>query len=329
MKKKIGYSLLALLVIAISLGAIGIRKFHQTYFKDRPAYVEFEHQEMPIQFKWANNKFNDHIERQTAMLVPVQIGDLKYQLNMQFDTGAPDSFFYEKGLESLRKLGVEIDQVTKDGFRFVKSLELILGGMPVKLDMVKIYPNYGTTFSQTNEPKGNILIGTLGSDILVNRITAIDFKNQTLQFFENSPEWMTNSSGFHPFDFPGRRIMLPVQIDGKEYEFLYDSGCSAFGLITTKNRFERYTDEASPLISYAAKSWTDKIDINTKISNHPFMIGGAKLTLNRVSFVNMYSFVQPLMTPFTRIEGWMGNQALNQSTLIIDTKTKRFKVIPG
>lgn len=328
MKKKIGYSVLALFIISIILGIIGIRIFNNKYFKETPAYLELSHQSQPIKFKWTNNKIEEHIERQTAMLVPVQIDSLKHNLNMQFDTGAPDSFLYEKDIISLRALGIEIREVKKDGFRFVESIDLILGGQPITLSMVKIYPNYGNSFSAEPNPEANIVIGTLGSDILVNRITSIDFKNEKIQFFEKRPEWMQNLKGFTTFDFPGRRVMLPVTVDGKDYEFLYDSGCSAFGLITTKQRFKKYTKESNPLISYAAKSWEDEISIHTKISDQLFNIGGAELTLKRVSCVDTYAFFQPLITPFTRIGGWMGNQAINESKLILDTQTNEFLIIP-
>ena len=329
MKKFIGYTLLSLLVLTLILGFVGIKKFNNKYFKETPAYVEIAHQSELLSFKWSNQKIDNYIEKQVAMLIPVQIGDLEHNLNMQFDTGAPDSFLYENDLQSLRKLGYEINEVEKDGLRFVESLELLLGGKAVTLSMVRVYPNYGNSFTKKSKKNVNYVIGTLGSDVLVDRITTIDFKNKTLQFFEERPDWMNDYSGFKSFDFPGRRVMLPVVVDGKDYDFLYDSGCSAFGLITTKNRFEKYTKDSEPLIAYAAKSWQDKIHINSKMSEYPFSIGGADLTLKRVSYVNMYSFLQPLVTPFTRIGGWMGNQALNQSKLILDTKTKTFIVIPG
>ena len=328
MKKKIGYSLLGLILIAVILGIVGIRMFNNKYFKETPAYLELSHQSQPIKFKWTNNNIEGHIERQTAMLVPVQIDSLKHNLNMQFDTGAPDSLLYEKDIISLRALGVEIKEVQKDGLRFVESIDLILGGQPVTLSMIRIYPNYGNHFSAEFDPKVNISIGTLGSDVLVNRITSIDFKNRKLQFFEKRPEWMQDHKDFKAFDFPGRRIMLPVTVDGKDYEFLYDSGCSAFGLITTKQRFKKYTEASNPLISYAAKSWQDEIAIHTKISDYTFTMGGTELSFKRVSCVDMYAFFQPLVTPLTRIGGWMGNQSINESQLILDTQTNEFMIIP-
>lgn len=326
MKRIIGYSVLGLLGLVFILGIYGIRKFNNTYFKERPAYLELSHESQPMNFKWTHQKVEGHIEYQSALLIPVQIGNLQHNLNMQFDTGAPDSFLYEKDLISLRNLGYTFEEVEKDGFRFVKSLKLTLGGKPVTLSMVKIYPNYGNTFSADLNPETNVCIGTIGSDILVDRITSIDFKNQTIQFFEERPEWMQDLNGFKAFDFPGRRVMLPAVVDGKEYEFLYDSGCSAFGLITTKNRFEKYTDETAPVERFAAKSWEDKFYINSKASDYALSIGGAQLRMNRVSCVDMYAFLQPLVTPFTRIGGWMGNQAINESQLILDTKTKEFLI---
>lgn len=327
MKKIIGYSVLGLLSLVLILGIFGIRKFNNKYFKERPAYLELIHESQPMDFKWTHQKVDEgHIEYQSGLLIPVQIGSLQHNLNMQFDTGAPDSFFYEKDLISLRNLGYDIEEVQKDGFRFVKAIKLNLGGKPVTLTMVKIYPNYGNSFSAEFNSKTNIIVGTIGSDILVDRITSIDFKNKTIQFFEERPEWMQDLNGFKTFDFPGRRVMLPATVDGKQYEFLYDSGCSAFGLITTKQRFEKYTDISTPVESFGAKSWEDKIYINSKASDYPLTLGGVQLRMNRVSCVDMYSFLQPLVTPFTRIGGWMGNQAINESHLILDTKTKEFLI---
>ena len=326
MKKIIGYSLLVLFVITLILGIFGIRKFNNTYFKDRVAYLEFKHEPEPIQFNWTDQKIGEHLESQVAMILPVKIGDLKHNLYMQFDTGAPDSFIYENDLNSLRKLGYDIKEIKKDGYRFVESFEIELGGNLVTLSMVKIYPNYGSNFSEETPKHFKLIIGTIGSDILVDRITSIDFKNETLEFFDKRPDWMQDMKGFKAFDFPGRRVMLPATVDGKDYEFLYDSGCSAFGLITTKQRFERYSEASAPIVSYAAKSWEDKIYINSKSSDHPFTIGGAQLRMNRVSCVDMYSFLQPLVTPFTRIGGWMGNQAFNESRLILDTQANEFLI---
>jgi len=326
MKKKIGYTVLVLLAIIIIGGFIGIRKFNNSLFKEKSNYLAYTYESKPIHFDWAGDSIGGHYETQTAMIIPLKIEGLTHHFYMQFDTGAPHSFIYEKDLNSLRTIGLDIKEVVKDEVRYVESLDFMLDDNHIKASMIKILPNHGNTFDK-NDTILALSIGTLGSDFIVNRITAIDFKNKKIQLFDTRPEWMSALSGFKPFSFTGRRIMLPVTLNNKDYEFLYDSGCSAFGLITTKNRFDSYTEETTKEVNYDANSWGNGIPMRSKITNNTFTIGNANLSLKRVTYVDMYTSIQQLMTPFTRIGGWLGNQPFNESTLILDTKTEEFILI--
>ncbi len=328
MKKKLGYTLLIVLTLIISVGFCFIRKFNTSFFKEKSAYLEYTFETKPIHFDWvASSKGSDsYHEPQVAITFPVKIEGLAHKFHMQFDTGAPHSFIYENDLKSLRSIGVDIKEVKKGEERFVKQLDFMMDENHIKVSMIKILANYGHTFS-VNDTISKIGIGTIGSDFISNRISAIDFKNQTLELFHQRPQWMEDLPEFKPFDYKGRRIMLPATIDGENYELLYDSGCSAFGLITTKNRFEKYSDKSTEAIAYSAKSWKSSIPITSKKSNQKFSIGNTELSLKRVSYVDMYTVFQPLVTPFTKIDGWLGNQPFNESILILDTKDEEFVVI--
>ena len=326
MKKKIGYTLLVILGIIIIAAFIGIRKFNSSIFKERSNYLEYTYESKPIQFNWSGDSIGGIYEAQAAMTIPLKIEGLAHNFYMQFDTGAPNSTIYEKQLISLRAIGLDIKEVVKDDIRYVKSLDFILGDNHIKASMIKIYPNYGYSFNK-NDTISRIGIGTIGSDFIANRITAIDFKNQNIQLYNERPEWIAALPKFKSFSFSGRRVMLPVTLDNKDYEFLYDSGCSAFGLITIKSRFDSYTDESTKQIDYDAKSWESSIPIRSKESDKLFNIGNINLKLKRVSYVDMYRPMQPLITPFTRIGGWLGNQPFTESTLILDTKTEEFIII--
>ena len=326
MKKKIGYTLLIILSLLIIGGSIGIWKFNNTIFREKSNYLEYTFESKPIHFDWAGDSIAGIYEPQAAMIIPLKIEGFPHNFYMQFDTGAYDSFIYEKNLNALRAMGLEIKEVTNDDGRYVERLDFMFGDNQIKASMIKIYPNYGYSFDR-NDTIGRIGIGTIGSDFIENRITSIDFKKQKLQLFNERPDWMAELPEFKPFDYIGRRIMLPAIIDDKNYEFLYDSGCSAFGLITIKSRFDNYTEELTKQINYDAKSWESSIAIRSKTSDKQFNIGNTQLSLKRVSYVDMYSWSQPLITPFTRIGGWLGNQPFNESTLILDTKTEEFIVI--
>ena len=309
----------------LSIGYYYIRKFNNAFFKEKSAYLSYTHESKPIHFNWAvNSKGSEgYIEPQAAIIIPVKLKDLPHQFHMQFDTGAPHSFIYENDLKSLQTIGIDIKEVKKENERFVEQLEFRLDDNLIKASMIRILPNYGHSFDK-HDTISNIGIGTIGSDFIANRITAIDFKNQTLELYSQRPQWMQNLPKFSSFDFTGRRIMLPVIIDDKEYELFYDSGCSAFGLITIKSRFDKYTDSNTEAITYDAKSWDSSIPITSKPSKKPIKIGNTELSLKRVSYIDMYTWSQSLVTPFTRIGGWLGNQPFNESTLILDIKAKEF-----
>ncbi|MEM9362141.1 MAG: hypothetical protein AAGA43_05870 [Bacteroidota bacterium] len=327
MKKKIGYALLILVVLSLSTGFYFIRKFNNAFFKEKSFYLTYEYEPKPIHFEWAANTIGSHAEEEpiAAMVFPVKIDGLAHQFHMQFDTGSPHSFLYENDIKSLQALGLKLKEVKKGEERFVEHIAFRLGNNHIKASMVKVLANYGNTFDE-NDTISKIGIGTIGNDFIANRITAIDFKAQKLTLFNQRPDWMYNQSGFKPFDFTGRRIMLPVQIENNDYVLFYDSGCSAFGLITIKSRFDAYSDPNAKTIAYDAKSWSNSIPVVSKTSSQPMTMGNTTLSLRRVSFIDMYPAMQPLATPFTKIDGWLGNQPFIERTLILDTKKEEFLV---
>ena len=324
--KRIGYSFLIIILLFIIAAFVGIQKFNNALFKERINYLSYTFESTPIHFDWAINKKGEYIEKQAAMIVPAKIENIPLNFHMQFDTGAPDSYIYENDLKSLQAMGLHLKEVEKDEERYVESLEVVLGGNHMKITMLKVLQGYGHKFDE-NDTISRIGIGTIGSDFLENRVTEIDFKNQKIALFKERPEYMQSMSGFTSFDFKGRRIMLPVTLNKKNYEFLYDSGCSAFGLITIKSRFNVYTDANVEEIKYDAKSWDSSLPIRSKLTEQLFAIGSQNLSLKRVSYIDMYTAMQPLMTPFTRIGGWLGNQPFNESTLILDTQKEEFIVL--
>ena len=326
MAKYIRYTLAILLTLLVIAGFIGISKFNHAFFGEKPNFLTYKDDSKAIAFEWANDSLGNYFETQVAMVIPVNIDGLKHKFYMQFDTGSPFTFIYEKDLISLKKIGLKISEETQNEQRYIKRLEFELGGNKVTASMIKILEDYGHTFNAA-DTIGRIKIGTIGSDFIENRITAIDFENQRIQTYRQRPNWMDSLPNFKPFDFQGRRIMLPALIDGKEFELLYDSGCSAFGLITTKNRFESYTDENTEVIEYGANSWGSTIPIRNKSTNLEIQIGNSNLGMSRVSYVNMYAWAQRFVTPFTHIGGWLGNRPFVKSTLILDTKKEEFIVM--
>jgi len=324
--KIIGYALLVLLTLTVAAGFIGMRKFNNALFKDRPNHLVYTYESKPIHFDWANDSVGDYFESYTAMMIPLKIEGIPHKFYFQFDTGAPNTIIYGNTLESLKTFGKDFKTITKDESLYLDSLNINLGGNRINASLLEIFEGYGDTIDR-NDTINAIKLGTLGADFMDKKITVINFKNQYIQFYDNRPEWMSSLSGFKPFDFKGRRFMLPAIINDKELELFYDSGSSTFGLITSKNRYDEYTNENQEEVRYNANRFGDPIPICHRSTNIKIEIGNSNLDLKRVSYVDMYAKYQGLMTPFTRIGGWLGNRPFTQNTLILDTKKEEFIVI--
>lgn len=324
-RKKVGYTFLILISIIVIGGFIGIKQFDNYLFKEKTNYLKYTSETKPIHFSWATKSTENHFEPHVAIIIPVKIEGLKHKFYFQFDTGSPYSYIYEKDLQSLKNIGLKIDEIQKEEDFFVKRLNFNLNENSVESLMMKVYKKYGNIFGKNDTIKP-IKIGTIGSDFLENKITSINFKNQTIQFFDERSKEM-DENNFKSFSFKGRRIMLPVNINKDKLELLYDSGCSAFGLITSKKRYDNFTEKTVKEISYVGKRWGDDLPIHHKSSNTIMNISNEKLSLNRVSYVDMYANFQHLLTPFTKVGGWLGNKPFLDTTLILDTKTEEFTII--
>jgi len=328
MIKKIGYFLITIILLLALAGFAGVRWFNNLWFKERPNHLVVTSDSNPFPFQWAEQTFGDYFEPHAAILIPLKIGNLPHKFYLQFDTGAPSTLIYGNTLQSLEASGVHINEVIKDEAPYLESLAFSFGENNIKMNTIQILEDYGTPFN-SNDTISDIKIGTLGADFMDNRITLIDFKNQSIQLYTERPEWMASLTNFKSFDFKGRRFMLPANIDGNELELFYDSGSSCFGLITSKDRYDKYTDKNIEEVTFNANRFGDPVHIHHKYTDKIIEIGSASLDLKRMSYVNQYANFQKYMRPFTKIGGWLGNKPFTESILILDTKEKEFIIVKG
>jgi len=326
MLKNIAYILLVIIGILCIAGIIGIRHFNNLWFKEKPIHLQYIADSKPINFVWSQNIYGEHKEQHDAILLPLKIKDIPHHFYFQFDTGSPYTIIYENPLQSLKELGVDISNIKKEDQLCLQKLDFELGKNKMKFSTIPILENYGSSFEKSDTIT-KIKLGTLGADFMANKITMIDFKSQIIQIFDERPEWMDTLPKFQKFDFEGRRFMLPAEIKGKKIDLFYDSGSSAFGLITSKNRYKKFTNKNQKEIKHDANRFGESLSINHKATDAMIKTGGMDLALKRVSYVDMYANFQRFLTPFTRIGGWLGNKTFTESILILDTKKVEFIVL--
>ena len=317
----------ALFLLAVIAGLLGVRYFHNLWFQEKPNHLVQSVANNKVAFTWSSGNYGDYEEPQDAMLIPVQMTGFNVPLYLQFDTGAPSSILYQKTLESLREIGLTYEELTMEERLYAKGVPLQLGGE--NLEESTFWLRDMGEQIDTNNPSGEpIKIGTIGADWLDQKVVHIDFINQEIAWFDQRPAWMEDIAGWKAFTFNGRRFMLPTTIEGKVYDLFYDSGSSAFGLITTHSRYQRYAKPEEPEIAYNANSWGNPIYVHHKATDLEVEIGGAQVPMRRVSYVNMYARWQGFLAMFSKIGGWLGNKVFLDTHLILDTKDMEYLVVP-
>ncbi|MEO1513450.1 MAG: hypothetical protein AAFV95_00510 [Bacteroidota bacterium] len=325
-KKILLYSIAIVFTLLVIGGIVGVRYFNNMWFKDRPDHLAFTSDFNPIAFEWTQSTYGDYIEKHDVIRIPVTIGNLPHQFYLQLDTGAPTTLLYETPLKSLLEMDDGLSIIEKYGENYLQELNLLMGGSKMELKTVKILPGYGSPIDRSDTTTQQ-KIGSIGADLLNKYITEINFKNQFLKFYAKREAWMNDKSNFQKFDFSGRRFMLPCTIEGKDHELFYDSGTSAFGLLTTRGRYRKYSKKETKEIVYDANRWGDALPIKHKATTTSMEMGGLEIPLRRVSYVDMYASTQGLIGPFTNIGGWLGNKPFLEYSLILDAPNEEFVIL--
>src|SRR5690606_27164534 len=227
---------------------------------------------------------------------------------LQFDTGSPYTLFYKKSI-----LGNPHISINKN--RAISSFKI--GNSEVKSTQFKII-DFGV---KTGENNFNI-IGTIGNDILEDRKTIINFKENYVIFNLNSEPENFKNNAFN-FRFEKRKIIIPAVLENNNEKFLYDSGTSGYELLTNKKIWEKLKLKNSKIIEEKEKSWNNVLTTYTAETNKKIEFHDTKILLHKITYVDGYSKTQYYLMKFSGMSGMLGNEIFFEKQLYIDTeKTK-------
>lgn len=183
--------------------------------------------------------------------------------------------------------------------------------------------NYGEAVNW-DDPNSVNIIGTIGTDLLEKRIIVLDLKRSYCSFLEKIPG--NSFNGFSDFKFTKRRILLPATIDGENLKLLYDSGTSAFELITSQDKWQKWITKNSRIKTEQGNSWGNKLKIISAPVSKKIKIGSSNLDLTEITYMDGTSYIQNLLMRFSGMQGMIGNKLLIGRTVILDCKNQKFKV---
>ncbi|MBP2619391.1 hypothetical protein [Chryseobacterium jejuense] len=296
--KRTGFIVLALLIITTLGGYI----YFDRKFTPEKNYLTVYNESGTIPIKWIGKDKN-------ALLVPIYFPKDTTTYYLQFDTGAVYTEFYSRAISTLKGISIRNERAITSFY---------IGKMNFTSDQIKI----SNTRKPSDKDNPVKIIGTLGADILEDRKTLINFRDNCIVFnLSKEPDEFHNH--LIDFKFKKRKIIIQGNLKGKDEKFLYDSGTSAYELLTNKENWESLRLPQSKVMVEKAQSRPNILVTYTTKTNHTISFKNKSLPLNEVTYVEGFSPTQYMLMKFSGMSGMLGNKIfLNQKIYIDCSKEK-------
>lgn len=247
-----------------------------------------------------------------ALLVPIHFYKDTATYYLQFDTGAVYTEFYSKAIENLKETSVKNNRA---------AASFYIGKTKVTSKQIKV-SNAGS-FPEKKNPVA--IIGTLGADILEGRKTLINFKDDYIAFnLSKEPDEFQNS--LIDFKFKKRKIIIHGNLNGKEEKFLYDSGTSAYELLTNKETWEGLKEPQSKVMVEKAQSRPNILTTYTTKTHNIIRFRNKDLPLEEVTYVEGFSQAQYMLMKFSGMSGMLGNKIFLNHKIYIDCLEEKIAI---
>jgi hypothetical protein len=261
-------------------------------------------------------QWNPHV----ALLLPVSFKGNRRIYYMQFDLGAPYTLFYKEEWAHLSKqYRGTISQATDT----ILSISLSIGPMGRTFTSVpvKSFPS----FVAPGEEKQIPIIGTLGADWISGKVVIFDYPHGQIILSDTVPG--SFPLPVHPFYFAGGRIFFPATIGIKQTLIYFDTGSSAFELLTDTATWQKMADKKDQPVSYPVGSWGKSMTAHTVHSSDSIGIAGLRVPIRRVTYMEGADDAQVAMMQKMGIGAVTGNVLFGDYILIMDMGKKLFSLI--
>lgn len=295
--------LLVLLVLILFSAILGYFYFDRKFSPEKN-YLQVTNESGKVSIKWTD-------EEKKAMLLPIHFDSDTTTYYLQFDTGSPYTIFYKKSISGSPHISINKN-------RAISSFKI--GDSEVKSKQFKIID-----FGEKANEKGFEIIGTIGTDILENRKTIINFKENYVIFNLSSEPQNFKNNAFD-FSFKKRKIVIPAVLENIDEKFLYDSGTSGYELLTNKEIWEKLKLKNSKIIEEKGKSWNNILTTYTTETNKNIEFHNTKIPLHEITYVEGYSKTQYYLMKFSGMSGMLGNKIFFEKQLYIDTEKMKIRI---
>jgi len=312
LRKKISLILLVKFVLVVQLVAQ----------KPATTIVLSASKKYSIPFNWLADSVNGSVEPYAAMLIPVKLPYCSKQFYMQFDMGAPNTVFYKNKLRAISEKFPSFG-LLPDTASSLEEVAITVGKNNIIIIQAHLL-DFGEKKIDWSAGKKEI-IGTIGSDWLENRTVLINYPQQEIVLNYIVPAKLENR--FTDFSYVQRNIMLPAMIKGKQTMLYFDTGSSAFALLTSKETALSMAVADAVASRYPVKSWGRTLYANSLVTKDSVELSQLSIPLHTVTYMEGASEEQVNRMLKLGIGGMTGNKLFLHTGLILDTKNKKFMLM--
>ena len=285
-----------------------------------------------IPFEWVSDSVSGKYFDKLAINIPISIDGLPHKFKMQFDLGAVTTVIYgnsiAKYLDKYSWFNNKIDStqsfiINGQKNSMFKNVGLSLGNVSFGERNIGYFKDYGepipTDSIYTSTEKH---IGTIAPDLFKDKYLIIDYPNKRICVTKNLPRKLAKVD-FQACSITSGRVTIPLTINGKVENLMFDSGSSMFSLITSEENANQISVN-NIVDSLSANSWGDNMTAYGKKITSEVKFGKTILQPSNVYYVK-----NEMIAEFFKqqnIWGITGNAYFLNKIVIIDYKNSRFGI---
>jgi hypothetical protein len=316
--------LLAVLVLLV-VSAIGGYFYVRKQFRAPRNQLVVTQLPATSSFVWEADTTNQRAMPHAALLVPVLLPGCSRTCYLQFDTGAPYSVLYANSLAALRGQYPATANTLLPQADTVRHFRFALGQGQVQARAIRVMQRGATQLPA--DSTAPFVIGTLGADVLAKQVLVIDYARRQFSLCSAVPDSLLRRATYVPMSFDSRRVLLNVRLQGKPKQLLFDSGSSAFALLTSQDAWHELARSAAPARTAAVNSWGKTLTAHTVATAAALQLGALVVPLGTVTYIEGTSMWQELLMRFSGMGGMLGNEPFVNQTVILDAPGGRFGVV--
>jgi len=315
---KILFSVVALFVLS------GIGGYFYMRRKFTPPANQLTVAGLPVRtpFVWRADTTDGHAMPHAGLLIPVQLPNCPRTCYLQFDTGAPYSVLYAPSLAALHARYPALPAAAADT---VRNFRFALGNGQVQARWMLVLPRGGSALPA--DSTAPFIIGTLGSDVVDGRALVLDYARRRFTLAASVPDSLVPRTDFVPLAFTNRRVLLSMGVQGEPRQLMFDTGSSAFALMTSKGNWEQMAQPGAVPRTAVVNSWGHPLTSYTVATLATLNLNAVALPLRTVTYIEGTTPMQNLLTRFSGLGGMLGNAPFAERTVILDVRNERFGLV--